>query len=171
MLIIGQTKTFSLGPSEQDKEMVEIIACRPKQDNKVEMPGWTNNAIKYLLRNSTSKSSIQWTSMLYTRHAVILVHMISFKYAREIWEQNQNSRNIWVRTLQQFLKLCRHKTTPRMKMIGKLRSTSRDKSKVRWPRVISEPRLSSSKRYTEAANAHRCLALVEKSNGKVEKKQ
>ena len=84
MLIIGQTKTFSLGPSEQDKEMVEIIACRPKQDNKVEMPGWTNNAIKYLLRNSTSKSSIQWTSLLYTRHAVNLVHMISFKYAREI---------------------------------------------------------------------------------------
>ena len=52
--------------------------------------------------------------MLYTRHAVILVHMISFKYAREIWVQNQNNRNIWVRTLQQFLKLCRHKTTPRM---------------------------------------------------------
>ena len=114
MLIIGKTKTFSLGPSEPDKEMVEIIACRPKQDYKVEMSGWMNNAIKYLLRNSTSKSSIQWTSMLYTRHAVILVHMISYKHAREIWVQNQNSRNIWVRTLQQFIKLYRHKTAPRM---------------------------------------------------------
>ena len=46
MLIIGQTKTFSLGPSEQDKEMVEIIARRPKQENKVEMPGWKKNTIK-----------------------------------------------------------------------------------------------------------------------------
>ena len=94
MPIMAQTKTYSLDPSEQDEKIVEIIARRPKQDNQVERPGWTNNAIKYLLRNSTSKSSIQWTSMLYTRHAVILVHMISYKYAREIWEQNQNSRNI-----------------------------------------------------------------------------
>ncbi len=84
MPMMAQTKTFSLGLSEQDEEIVEIIARRPKQENKVERPGWTNNAIKYLLRNSTSKSSIQWTSMLYTRHAVNLVHMISFKYAREI---------------------------------------------------------------------------------------
>ena len=120
MPIMAQTKTFSLGPSEQDEEMVEIIARRPKQDNKVEMPGWTNNAIKYLLRNSTSKSSIQWTSMLYTRHAVILVHMISYKYDREIWVQSQHSRNIWVRTIQQFIKLCRHKITPRMEDVREI---------------------------------------------------
>jgi hypothetical protein len=51
MPIMAQTKTFSLGPSEKNKDMVEIIARRPKQENKVDLPGWTKNIFKNKLRN------------------------------------------------------------------------------------------------------------------------
>ena len=94
MPIMAQRKTFSLGPSEQDEEMVEIIACRPKPENKVEMPGSRNNIFKHILVNQNRQHMRGVTYFLYTRHAVNLVHMISFKYAREIWVQSQNSCNI-----------------------------------------------------------------------------
>ena len=84
-------KRFTLSPTLL---MVEIIARRPKQENKARKTWLEKNIFKQILVNQNTQHMRRVTYFLYTRHAVNLVHMISFKYAREIWVQSQNSCNI-----------------------------------------------------------------------------